>query len=284
MLLSLSSACLYLAPLRHLFGLAAETGYEGIELVMAPEVWLRGPGHVRTLVRDFGLPVCSIHQTMLPASPRGAGAARMTDAVEAALALECPIVVLHDAFVARWDDPRAERWLRELEKCQRRVEGSGTRLAVENPGWYHARDREGLFAHPLALVSFVRRCGLEVTFDTCHAGSAGVSVQDSYDILRERVINVHLADLKPGEPLLGLDTLRTLLLHHQMPGEGMLALSPFLARLAHGYAGPLTLEVSMAALHAWSPRQVRQRLAQAAAYVREAVRGSQPVDHVAEPA
>jgi len=282
--LSLSSACLYLFPLRYLFRLAAETGYDGIELVMAPEVWLRGPAYVRALSREFGLPVYSDHQAMLPICPRGSGTARMGDATEAALALDCPVVVIHDPLVPRWDAPTAQRWMRELEYCQHKVEGSGTRLALENPGWYHSWDERNLFAQPLALISFARRYGLELTFDTCHAGSAEMGLGEVYETLRDRVVNVHFSDLKPGNPPLNINTLRTLLIHHQMPGEGRLPLTPFVAQLAKdGYDGPLTLEISVAALRIWSPRALRRRLAQAADYARETMRCAQLLDRVAMP-
>jgi len=279
MRLSLSSACLYLFPLRYLFRVAAESGYQGIELVMAPEVKARGVTYVRALSREFGLPVLSVHQTMVPVSVRGLGASRMADAATAALALDCPQVVIHDPCAAQWSDPAARRWTEELTRCQQILLGSGTRLALENPGWYHARDAGTTLAQPLALLSCARQFDLDLTYDTCHAGSAGMSVSQAYEILRSRVVNVHLSDLAGGQPPLGLNTLRTLLIHHQMPGEGTLALGPFLNLLAEdGYAGPVTLELSVTALRAWSPPLLRRRLVQAAEYVRSAVRSPQALE------
>jgi sugar phosphate isomerase/epimerase len=270
-LFSLSSACLYLLPLRRLFALAAEAGCDGIELVMAPEVWLRGARHVRGLVAECGQPVLSVHQAMVPLTPRGAGAARMRDATEFALELGCPIVVIHDPFCDSWESAAAQRWLVELERCQTLVQGAGTRLALENPGWYHHADRNNLFAQPMALLAFARRYGLDLTYDTCHAGSAEMNIQPVYDLLRERVINIHLSDLKRTKPPLGLDVFRTLLVHHQMPGEGVLPLAQFVAQLAaDGYAGPVTLEISLMALRFWSPRALLQRTQQALQYLRQA--------------
>ncbi len=271
MLLNLSSACLYMFPLRRVFALAADHGYDGIELVMAPEVCLKGVAYVRALVREYGVPVLSVHQSMLPFCPLGAGPARMRDAVLAAQALECPVVVVHDPFTTSWESAAARRWMRELERCLDLVQDSVTQLSLENPGWYRQSDGNNVFAQPFALLSFARRYGLDVTYDTCHAGSAELGVAPVYDVLRERVSNVHLSDLKPGSPPLGLPLLRTLMIHHQMPGEGQLPLAPFVTQLAEdGYAGPVTLEISMTALQVWSRRSLGKRLAQAAAYVRSA--------------
>jgi sugar phosphate isomerase/epimerase len=58
--------------------------------------------------------------------------------------------------------------------------------------------------------------------------------------------------------------------HHQLPGQGMLPLAELLAVLARSdYQGPITLELSPVALGWPRPALVRDRLAQAATWVRQ---------------
>ena len=61
MRLSLSTGCLYCYPLKSVFRLAKEAGFHGLELVISPEVVLRGSGYVKTLIERYGLEVCSMH-------------------------------------------------------------------------------------------------------------------------------------------------------------------------------------------------------------------------------
>lgn len=271
MLLSLSTACFYNLPLRPVFRLAAEAGFEGVELVMAPEVWLRGPGYVRSIAREHGLGIFSVHQALMPGGPDGFGAGRMGDALRAALELGCPCVVIHDPGAISWDDPEAQRWLRALEACQAAAAGSGTRLALESAGIYRDRDLRNVVGSPEALAACARQYDLDITLDTCHAGTTGRPLNEIYALLKERVVNIHLSDLKRLRPALNHHFLFNLSSHHQLPGEGFLPLRSFLAQLAQdGFPGPITLETSFIAMRAWSWREGQRRLRHVAAYIREA--------------
>ena len=273
MLLTLSTASVYHLPLRAAFRLAAETGFDGLELAMGPQVWLRGARHVAALCAEYGLEVYSVHQTLMRGSPQGGGPRRVIDAANMALELGCPCVVIHGTWALRWAEARAQRWLRTVEQCRERLRGSGTRLALENPGVYSEIDRHAVLGPFPVLIDFARRHDLDITFDTCHAGSAGLELLDAYDQIGDRLVNVHLSDLRPGGLASNVPVLRILLAHHQMPGEGCLPLGEFLSHLAaHGFAKPVALEVSPIALRAWSLRQLRRRLSQGVDYVRSAVR------------
>jgi len=269
MIMSLSTACLYHLPLRATFRLAAEAGFEGIELVPALELWARGPRRVAAMAKEYGLDIYSVHQTILPVSPRGGRSRRIVDAVEIALELGCPCVVIHGPWCLRWGDRNAQRWLRTLESCQTRLKGSGTRLAIENPGSYSDIDMHHVLSPLPLLLSFAGRRDLDITFDTCHAGTAGLDLLDAYALIGDRLKNVHLSDLAMGTRPGGNHAMDTLFSHHQMPGEGVLPLAEFISRLkGDGFQGPLSLEVSPFALRFWSPTQLRQRLAEAVAFVR----------------
>lgn len=268
MLLSLSTACLYHLPLGAAFRLAAEAGFTGVELVMGPEAWLRGPRAVSRLARAHGLVIYSVHQSLLKWSPRGTGAGRMVDAARFALALDCPCVVFHDPMTSRWAEPAAQRWLRAMLVCREMLDKSKTRLALENPGMYFPRDRYTVTSQLPVLLDLARRYDLDITLDTCHAGTAKQDLIAAYGLARERLANIHLCDLKPGDAAPApIHALRTLFVHHQMPGEGYLPLAAFLAHIAaDNYPGPVTMEISIAALRGWSLRDLRARLRQAATF------------------
>ena len=272
MLLSLSTACLYVFPLRRIFSLAAEAGFDGVELTVAPEVWLRGPRYLRSLCREYGLRICSVHQTLTRFSPRGVGAGRMIDAVRIALELDCPVVVVHAPGGVRWADSEVQNWLRKLRLAQE-LAGGGTRLALENTGWYRDADRCSLMGRLSTLASVARRHDLDITLDTCHVGTTRMDLLEAYALVRERTVNVHLSDLNRRRLPINYHLFLTLLSHHQMPGEGQLPLAELVSRLAlDGFEGPITLEIGLLALRAWSLRHLRCRLSWAADYVRAASR------------
>ena len=272
MLTSLSTACLSHLPLRRVFDLAARAGYSGVELVMAPEVWLRGADYVRALSLESGLPVLTVHQTLLPLSPAGRGPRRILDAVEIALELGSRAVVMHATWASHWEEHDARKWLDALSLAQRRLEGTGTLLTLENQGIHTESDRAGLLASLPILIEFAEERVLGITLDTCHAGSAGLDLAKVYEVVGPRLGNVHLSDMSREKPRLNVRPVRTLFMHHQMPGEGVLDLAGLLSEIgADGYEGPVTVEVSPVALGVWSSREIESRLAKAERFVRLAV-------------
>lgn len=257
-------------PLATAMRLAAEAGFDAVELVMCPEVWLRGTVPVRGLAERYGLAIPTIHQTLFSFSPSGRGAARVIDATRAAVELGVPTVVFHAPGAKRWDAPAAQRWLQALDAAQELAAGTGTRLALENPGAYDHHETLGVVSRIADLVACARRYDLDLTFDTCHAGTAGTDLLEAYVVMRERLVNVHLSDLRPlrlpwHPPLVDI-----VWAHHQLPGYGRLDLAPFVARLgADGYRGSVTAEISFMALAFWSPREAVRRLGKLVAFVRE---------------
>ena len=275
MLLSLSTGCLYGFPLRTSFALAAGAGFEGIELVMTPEVWIRGTRYASSLARDYGLEISSVHPTPLRISPRGRGVGSIRDAVIAALELGCRCAVVHVPGVTCWADPSAQQWLRVVEDCQMRTRDGVTRIALENRGLGPKLAVQSVLGELSALVSFAREHDLDITFDTCHAGSAKLELLEAYEVLRERVVNVHFSDLKPLAHGMGLGVVRAFFAHHQVPGEGCLPLADLASRLAtDGFSGPVTVEVGIVALRGWSRDQLRRQLARIVRYMRSALHRS----------
>jgi sugar phosphate isomerase/epimerase len=129
------------------------------------------------------------------------------------------------------------------------------------------------------LVSFAQRHDLDLTLDTCHVGTMGdVSLCEAYGAVADLVNNIHYSDLKRMRVPLGSDFFRTLLSHHQLPGEGDLPLQGLVNQLVRdAYAGPLTFEIGAYALRAWSLARAQARLTRAVHQVRASAAASTPV-------
>ena len=65
MQISLSTACLYIYPLRKIFEIAQRVGFDGVELVISPEVEWRGGEYIRRLSDEYALPILSVHPPLL---------------------------------------------------------------------------------------------------------------------------------------------------------------------------------------------------------------------------
>ncbi|MBN1400952.1 MAG: sugar phosphate isomerase/epimerase [Anaerolineae bacterium] len=265
--LSLSTACLFPLPLRSVCRLAAETGYQGIEWVMGPGAWLREAHALKRLAVSYDLSIYSVHQALWRPRPAGWGPERMLAAAHMALELECSRVVIHGPWVSDWSEPEAQDWLQDLEACQKRLLGTPVRLALENPGIYSALDGQNVLGSFPVLLSFARGHDLDLTLDTCHVGTRHAPLLEAYAAIRERLVNIHVSDLREGHHQ-GSRLLRSVYAHHQLPGEGHLPLVDLLRCLTlDDYDGILTVEVSPFALRAWSSGKRRERLTRTRGYL-----------------
>jgi sugar phosphate isomerase/epimerase len=276
MRVSLSTGCLYCYPLKSVFRLAKEAGFDGLELVISPEVVLRGSGYITTLAESSGLEIYSMHPPLFP-YPGWSDLPRLIPkAAKLALELECPILVVHPPKTESMDSFEGERYVRRMLEATNLLKGTVTRLCLENPAVFRPRDHRYALHNPVALRAFADRYDLPVTLDTAHAGSGDFPLGELCTLMDGRLVNVHFSDL--GSPPRALDrpVLYTYLKHHQLPGEGYLPLGPFLHQLAGlGYDGPITLELSPVSLRVWWPPAVRRNLARSVAYIRDCL-GSAP--------
>ncbi len=272
--ISISTFSLFPLPLRVALPLIRRAGLDGVEL-MAPT--LAQPGHLRSMaeeVRHSGLSVQSVHQPLFGLGPLTPLAHRANTAVELAIAVGAPRVVLHSPAVPHWHHPEAVRWLEALGCLQERAASAGIVIGIEN------MDRNPTLAPPAvlgevsALAEFAAERDLGITLDTCHAmrtGITGPSLLESYEIVRPRLVNVHLSDWRDigaGERCYLLRTVRA---NHRLPGQGQAPLAAFLQRLASdAYAGPVTLELNPWALRPLSERLCLRILERAVTYIRRA--------------
>jgi len=268
--LSLSTGSLYIYPLRSAFHLAREAGFDGVELVVGPEVLWRGGSEVRRLADDYGLMIFSLHPPLFSMPGWREYGTVMPKLIALAKELGTGLIVLHPPSASDGKHPHSQAFLDAVDTGQRALAGTPIRLALENPARL-ARSRR-LLTDPEALRGFAQAHDLPLVLDTAHAGSLGHPLEQAYEFYDGRLVNVHLSDVVDSFPIPDILGLHTYFRRHQVPGEGRLPLAELLHRLAaDGYQGPVTLELSPIVLRIWWPPRVRRRLREVVAWLRNVV-------------
>ncbi len=260
----LATGALYIYPLRTALEVARDAGCDGVELDVSPETMLRSPWAIARLAATTGVPVRAVHPPLFLLPGWKNERQVLPRLVDLALALGAPTIVIHPPRVTRPDSSRAEAFAARVIEARQRLEGTGTELTIENPGFFVARDHLYSFWRLPALRRLAERCGVRMTLDTTHAGSSPYPLLESYELMRGRVAHVHLSDLRQPPRWLDRPWLFSYLKHHQLPGAGTLPLAPFLRALARdSFQGDITLELSPLSLQIWSLNRARERLAEA---------------------
>jgi sugar phosphate isomerase/epimerase len=271
--LSLSTGCIYIYPLRSIFNIASGSGFAGVELVVSPEVELRGGGYVRRLAESYGLTIFSLHPPILPFPGWSDYRTAVPRLMELALEAGAGYVVLHPPKACSLADGRGRSYVEALTEGLRRTEGTDVRIAIENRAFFRSSDRRYVLGDLRELRAFADELDLPLVLDTSHAATTSYSLAEAYHILADRLVNVHLSDMRSPPWPLSVHYLHTYLKHHQIPGDGQLPLADLLSHLAaDGYCGPITLEISPIALRIWWPPSIKSQLARCVAYVRRAFR------------
>ncbi len=274
MLVSLSTASLYVYPLRRTFSLAKRSGFDGVELVIGPEVEWRGPEYVRQLSREFSLPVLSVHPPLFgfPGWRRvqTSIAPYLGKAVEITRRVDAPILVLHMPHAPTLDEGIGQRFVAGITGSSRQLNGSGPRFAVENGPLVRPRDAEYVLRRLPDLRAFADEHNFPMTLDTAHVGTWGLDLLDALDYFEDRLVNVHFSDLREVSFIVRRRPfLHSYLTQHQLPGAGHLPLGDFVRALnERRYAGPITFELSPLSLQLWSPRKVEENLRACVEFVR----------------
>lgn len=277
MKVSLSTACLYIYPLRKTFELAKRAGFDGVELVVGPEVEWRGGNYIRRLSQEYSLPVLTVHPPLFGFP----GWDRVQQTNEPyidrlsmlAQAVGAPLVVLHMPRAKSIDDVLGRGFVNRLLSVRDRMNGTGPRFALENSPKFRERDRGYILRALSDLRRFADQYDFPMTLDTAHIGTWDTDLIRSLDFFSGRLVNVHFSDLRQvPDWQMKLPQLHSYVRQHQMPGSGFLPLKDFLRELAdRGYSGPITYELSPLPLEVWSFRRAGERLRECVDFVREAV-------------
>jgi sugar phosphate isomerase/epimerase len=267
--ISLSSASLYFYPLRHIFALAKDTGYEGLELALAPGILPQDVSHIQGLSQEYGLPILTLHPPMVPIPGRTLHHKLLPLMIPVARELSCEFIIIHAPKASTLSAGLGKEYATAVEACVGELKEASPRLCVENQAVFQPGDRDYALSTPEGLRHFADEHDLALTLDTAHAGSFPYDLLEAYETLGNRVVNVHLSDFRQDLSIPSWFNLHSYFKHHQIPGQGDLALVPFLEQLRReAYDGIVTIEVSPFALEAWFPWRARAKLRRCLDFVR----------------
>jgi sugar phosphate isomerase/epimerase len=227
----LSTAAFFARPLAWTFELAAECGYEAVEVMVTRDRASQDPGAMRRLADEHGLRIAAIHapSLLLTRSVWGADPIGKIDmATRVAADAGVPLVVTHPPY--RWQRDYRD-WLQaSLPIVEERT---GVTVGIENMFPVHIGKRP-LMLH--ANQDLEQLAGIpHLVLDTSHAAVAKHDLVHVRRLFGDRLRHVHLSD-NAGK---GWDS-------HLPPGEGVLDLDAFLRDLgASGFGGTVSLEVDL---------------------------------------
>ena len=268
-----STGAVYVYPLRAAFWLARTSGCDGVELVVCPELLLRGPQAIRRLARQCGVSMEALHPPLFSLPRWRKGGPVLPALADLARALEIPTIVVHPPRAKSLDDPLLPAFRAQIAEARRRLAGTAIKITLENPGFFRPEDTGLPLWHLPALRRLADEEDLRLTLDTTHAGVSPYPLLDSYEMARDRLAHIHLSDLCRPPGWLDSPGLDTYVKHHQIPGAGRLPLAPFLRALVRdGYRGAITLEISPISLQIWAPWRTRRILEQVVRNVRGMMR------------
>lgn len=271
--IALSTGSLYTYGIARVFELAAEAGFEAMEILVDDRWDSRQPEYLLRLAQQWDLPIVAVHNPFVPGVPGWPQdeLGRLGETAALARALGAAVVVTHlplRVVGARIDFYGARRGSLLLPIFPRRthdyqeflragVDGfeaaEGVLVGVENMPALRLLGRGwNIYAlNDLEVLAGMRH----LTLDTTHLGTWGLDILATYERLRTRVVHVHLSDFDGRE--------------HRLPESGHLPLAQLLRRLAQdGYGGAVSLEVGPEVLEAGDERQVRAHLRHAVAFCR----------------
>lgn len=223
---------------RHLadaFRLAAEAGFDGVEIMVTSDPDTRDPRVISALSARYRMPVLSIHAPVLVLTTFVYGLdarVKLLRSVDLARRVGASTVVVHPPF--RWQVMAA----RGFESAVREItEATGVTIAVENmfPVTVRGRDREAYAPswNPGDLAVDA------LTLDFSHAALAGVSSLDLAEQWGDRLRHVHLCDgssIEPNDRVFD---------EHLLPGRGAQPVAEVLQLLTRrGFSGALIAEIN----------------------------------------
>lgn len=227
---ALSTASVYPQTCADGFAMAAELGYDGVEVMVWTDSVSQDAAGLARLVDHYEIPVLAIHAPTLLVTQRVWGRepwAKLERSCRLAQDLGAGTVVVHPPF--RWQREYAAGFVAGVERL---ADESGVRLAVENMYPWRARGRELLaYAPGWDPLPHAYR---DVTLDLSHTATAGVDALAMARALGDRLAHLHLAD--------GQGSAKD---EHLVPGQGTQPCDDVLGLLADGnWNGTVVVEVN----------------------------------------
>lgn len=229
--ITLSTASVYPEKVPAAFEMAAQLGYDGVEVMVATDPASQDLTVLRRLSDYHQIPIRSIHAPCLLLTQRVWGRepwGKLLRSKEVAEELGADVVVVHPPF--RWQREYAREFVTGLARMQNETD---VVFAVENMFPVRARGNEvGMYAPHWDPVD---QDYPNVTLDLSHTALSGSDALEMAEALGGRLSHLHLAD---GIGVSNRD-------EHLVPGRGGQPCEQVLEKLAAGgYCGHVVLEVN----------------------------------------
>jgi len=227
---ALSTASVYPQGCADAFAMAADLGYDGVEVMVWTDALSQNAAALSRLAEYHDTPVLAIHAPTLLVTQRVWGRepwAKLERSCEMAHAVGARTVVVHPPF--RWQREYAAEFVAGIAALSERT---GVTLAVENMYPWRARQREMLAYAP--SWDPVDLPYPDVTLDLSHTATAGQDGLERAQRLGDRLAHLHLAD--------GLGSAKD---EHLVPGRGSQPCDAVLGLLAElSWTGTVVVEVN----------------------------------------
>lgn len=271
--IALSTGSLYTYGIARVFDLAAQAGFDAMEVLVDHRWDSRQPTYLRRLMEATGLPIVAVHSPFVPYVPGWPHdlLGRLRESTRVALDLGAPVVVTHLPFrvhairvevlgtpmqplLLPVPLPASQDFGRFLLNDLAKFEATeGILVGVEN------MPAKRLLGHPTSVYSLNKPEILarlpHLTLDTTHLGTWRLDPVSIYEQLKARVVHVHLSNFDGRE--------------HRLLEDGHLPLAHLLQELAKDdYRGAVSVELGPEQLNAEDERQVLAHLRQAVSFCR----------------
>ena len=226
----LSTASVYPEGTRAAFELAAELGYDGVEVMVQTEALSQDADELAGLVQEYGIPVLSVHSPCLLVTARVWSTdplVKLARSVDMAERLDARTVVVHPPFL--WQRQAAAIFAPSISELQDRT---SVRIAVEN--MFPVKVRGAVVNSYRPHWNPVSAGHRWFTLDLSHTATSGTDAVELAEVMGNRLAHLHLAD--------GSGSTKD---EHLVPGRGAQPCSEILEMLVrNGYRGSVVLEIS----------------------------------------
>lgn len=249
---ALSSASVYPESTAFAFEMAAQLGYDAVEVMVGVDPLSQDVEAIRHLVDYHGIPVCAVHAPCLLITQRVWGTdpwRKLQRSADMARALGGDTVVVHPPF--RWQRDYVDEFIAGIARLEAET---GVAFAVENMYPWRTSRREMQVYVP--SWNPVDHSYAHVTVDLSHTSTAGDDPIQMVHDLGPRLRHVHMTD--------GTGSAKD---EHLVPGHGNQPCAELLELLAtQGFKGNVVLEINTRRA---SSRMARQAdLAESLAFTR----------------
>ena len=233
MILSLSTGSLFTLPLQRACEMAAETGFDGVELIINQDFQRVNAARLISSLQQITT-IHSIHAPFMELDGWGGPIDSLKRSVMLASECNIPLVNFHPPSwmgceIGFW------RWLYSIDDYQRAI-GLDNRvtITIENMPWVGKwKINPNILSNTQQMVDFIRRHNLFMTFDCTHMGSGKTNFINDFFLCYDsgRIRNIHFSDYGHNR-------------EHLLPGHGILPLTRFLNHLrTTEYQSTVTLEL-----------------------------------------